>query len=92
MDEIVRASGGDMRKSITYLQSAARLRGDEMVTENDIKEIAGVSQAVGRQGVSVCIVSLLQWIPEHYLDNLLDTCHKDSHERLESFVKVHVYS
>lgn len=68
VEEIVRASGGDMRKSITYLQSAARLRGDEVVTENDIKEIAG-------------------WIPEHLVDNLLDACRKDSHERLELFIK-----
>ena len=42
--EIVRASGGDMRKGITFLQSAARLRGTESITECDIKEIAGVSQ------------------------------------------------
>lgn len=41
--EIVRASGGDMRKGITFLQSAARLRGTEPLTESDIKEIAGVS-------------------------------------------------
>ncbi len=44
MDEIVRASGGDMRKGITFLQSAARLRGTDPVTDHDIKEIAGVSQ------------------------------------------------
>ncbi len=42
--EIVRVSGGDMRKAITYLQSVARLRGEETVTEDDIREIAGVSE------------------------------------------------
>ncbi|XP_061170521.1 replication factor C subunit 4-like [Saccostrea echinata] len=35
-------SEGDMRKAITYLQSAARLKGDEEVTQGDVYEIAGV--------------------------------------------------
>lgn len=36
-------SEGDLRKAITYLQSAARLKGEEEITKKDIYEIAGVS-------------------------------------------------
>ena len=32
-----------MRKAITYLQSASRLKGDQTITKSDIYEIAGVS-------------------------------------------------
>ncbi|XP_048748199.2 replication factor C subunit 4-like [Ostrea edulis] len=35
-------SEGDMRKAITYLQSAGRLKGEEGVTKADVYEIAGV--------------------------------------------------
>jgi len=35
-------SEGDMRKAITTLQSAARLRGAEAITKADIVEISGV--------------------------------------------------
>ena len=39
---LIKASEGDLRKAITYLQSAHRLKGDDGITENDIFEIAGV--------------------------------------------------
>lgn len=35
-------SEGDLRKAITFLQSAARLKGDDEITKQDIYEIAGV--------------------------------------------------
>ena len=35
-------SEGDLRKAITYLQSAFRLKGEDNITEEDISEIAGV--------------------------------------------------
>lgn len=35
-------SEGDLRKAITYLQSAARLKGEDIITKQDIYEIAGV--------------------------------------------------
>lgn len=35
-----------MRKAITYLQSVARLKGDEEVTKADVFEIAGASKPV----------------------------------------------
>ncbi|XP_033759930.1 replication factor C subunit 4-like isoform X2 [Pecten maximus] len=37
-----RTSEGDLRKAITYLQSASRLKTEETITEADINEIAGV--------------------------------------------------
>jgi len=42
IQELIKISEGDMRKAITYLQSAYRLKGDEAVGADDITEIAGV--------------------------------------------------
>ena len=39
---LVMTSEGDMRKAITYLQSAARLKGGDKISTDDIMEIAGV--------------------------------------------------
>lgn len=41
--EVIMASEGDLRKAITLLQSACKMRGSESVTKQDILEIAGVS-------------------------------------------------
>lgn len=43
LDSIVCASEGDLRKAITFLQSAHHLRGGEGIRERDVVEIAGVS-------------------------------------------------
>ncbi|KAF1386001.1 hypothetical protein PFLUV_G00113600 [Perca fluviatilis] len=40
--ELVRVSEGDLRKAITFLQSAARLNIDKEITERAVLEIAGV--------------------------------------------------
>lgn len=42
IQELIKISEGDMRKAITYLQSAQRLKGEDMVEADDISEIAGV--------------------------------------------------
>ncbi|XP_056098988.1 replication factor C subunit 4 [Rhinichthys klamathensis goyatoka] len=42
IDALVKVSDGDLRKAITYLQSAARLNADREITEQIITEIAGV--------------------------------------------------
>ena len=41
-DAVLETSEGDMRKAITTLQSAARLKGKDGVTKADIVEVAGV--------------------------------------------------
>ncbi|XP_049444043.1 replication factor C subunit 4 [Epinephelus fuscoguttatus] len=42
---LVRVSEGDLRKAITFLQSAARLNVDKEITEHAVTEIAGVIPA-----------------------------------------------
>lgn len=43
---LVKVSEGDLRKAITFLQSATRLMGGKEITEKIITEIAGVSCAL----------------------------------------------
>ncbi|XP_046852527.1 replication factor C subunit 4-like [Xenia sp. Carnegie-2017] len=42
IEKLVKVSDGDMRKAITYLQSASRLKGSEEITKQDIVEISGI--------------------------------------------------
>ena len=42
VEALLETSEGDMRKAITTLQSAARLKGKEGVTKADVVEVAGV--------------------------------------------------
>ncbi|XP_071798243.1 replication factor C subunit 4-like [Asterias amurensis] len=42
IDAIISTSEGDLRKAITFLQSAARLRSDDSISVQDIYEIGGV--------------------------------------------------
>ena len=42
IDAVLETSEGDMRKAITTLQSAARLKGKDDVTKADVVEVAGV--------------------------------------------------
>eukprot|EP00112_Aurelia_sp_Birch-Aquarium-sp1_P010166 Seg2185.2 transcript_id=Seg2185.2/GoldUCD/mRNA.D3Y31 product="Replication factor C subunit 4" protein_id=Seg2185.2/GoldUCD/D3Y31 len=41
INNLINLSEGDMRKAITYLQSASRLKGDTEIASEDILEIAG---------------------------------------------------
>ena len=43
---MLETSEGDMRKAITTLQSAARLKGKDGVTKADVIEVAGVCKSV----------------------------------------------
>lgn len=60
LDALMKTSNGDMRKAITTLQSAYRLKGDDSISEEDVYEIAGVSlitaqkekESVGGRGES----------------------------------------
>uniref|UniRef100_A0A672Z3Q9 Replication factor C subunit 4 n=1 Tax=Sphaeramia orbicularis TaxID=375764 RepID=A0A672Z3Q9_9TELE len=69
---LVRVSEGDLRKAITFLQSAARLNVDKEITEHAIIEIAGVR--LGR-------------IMMDMIDNLLNICFRGTFEKLEVAVK-----
>lgn len=42
IEELVKVSEGDMRKAITYLQSAYRLKGEDEITKQDVLEISGI--------------------------------------------------
>jgi replication factor C subunit 2/4 len=43
LDTLIKASGGDLRKAITYLQSAHSLQGKDEITPSIISEIAGTA-------------------------------------------------
>ena len=43
MDCLVECSNGDLRKSVTYLQTAHSLKGEDGIARDDILEITGVS-------------------------------------------------
>jgi len=42
VEALLETSEGDMRKAITTLQSAARLKGKDGITKDDVVEVAGV--------------------------------------------------
>ncbi|KAI4483676.1 hypothetical protein M0804_007936 [Polistes exclamans] len=67
--KIVEASGGDLRRAITCLQSVARLKGKGIeVTINDALEIIG-------------------FVPDDWLDNLMDVCKSKDNNKVEAFVE-----
>lgn len=43
MDVLIKVSNGDLRKAITYLQSASSLHPGEAIKPSTISELAGVS-------------------------------------------------
>ena len=55
--QVIEASDGDLRKAITLLQSASKMKASEPVTTQDILDIAGVSVSVG-----VVQVRRVSWI------------------------------
>ena len=44
MTRLVECVDGDLRKSVTYLQTAHCLKGDKGINRDDVLEITGVSQ------------------------------------------------
>lgn len=42
LNTLIKASGGDMRKAITSLQSCARLKSSGKITVQDVYEVAGI--------------------------------------------------
>lgn len=41
LEELIKVSGGDLRKAITFLQTSFRLKGEEMMTIDDVREVTG---------------------------------------------------
>uniref|UniRef100_A0A8C9TNA6 Replication factor C (activator 1) 4 n=1 Tax=Scleropages formosus TaxID=113540 RepID=A0A8C9TNA6_SCLFO len=69
---LVRVSEGDLRKAITFLQSAARLNGDKEITESDVTEIAGVVPSKMIQNLlSICYKSTFDKL-EIAIKNIID--------------------
>lgn len=99
----MRVSEGDLRKAITFLQSAARLHVDKEITERAVVEIAGVRcttlchETFKAQTSSYCITTMslccavLQIVPAKMTDNLLHICFRGTFEKLEVAVRVGVY-
>lgn len=91
---LVRVSEGDLRKAITFLQSAARLSIDKEISERTITEIAGVSQRScvkhGADFPCYCPFTLLlcQVVPDRMIDSLLHVCFRGTFEKLEVEVRV----
>lgn len=42
LNTLIKASGGDMRRAITSLQSCARLKSSGKITIDDVYEVAGI--------------------------------------------------
>lgn len=55
----MKVSDGDLRKAITFLQSAARLNVDKEITESAVTEIAGVRR--------LCVVKTEELMLGHLL-------------------------
>lgn len=62
---LVKISEGDLRKAITFLQSATRLTGGKEVMEDIITDIAGVSTScyVGNSWLFIIPVLKLETLP-----------------------------
>lgn len=55
LEAVISTSEGDLRKAITSLQSCARLKTEEEVTEDDVYEITGVIPSKFLEGLlEVC--------------------------------------
>ena len=82
-------------QAITYLQSSARLKGTEEITEEDVHEIAGVYTHLSPLLNHFCTWCAMpaslhpsQIVPDTVLDSLIKACYSDSYERLQSCIKV----
>lgn len=92
---LVKISEGDLRKAITFLQSATRLTGGKEVTEDIITDIAGVSTSYlatpilfGDLALTFKWSVLFQVIPATTINGVFTACHSGSFDKLEAVVKV----
>lgn len=95
IEALVRVSEGDLRKAITYLQSAARLNSEQEITEKIIIEIAGVSQDICLRRLSFSTrgkifkrILSFKVVPPKVIENVLQICYRGHFEKLELAVKV----
>jgi len=62
------ACDGDLRKAITYLQTAAKFYHKSEISADAMAEISGI-------------------VPQHFIDEFLQTCRSGQYEKVELFVK-----
>lgn len=86
IDALIRVSDGDLRKAITYLQSAARLHnptkhvvvdkdGDEEMDDSDNDDVKNVDGTLVGESITVkSIEEIAGVIPEESIDQLLKAC------------------
>jgi replication factor C subunit 2/4 len=73
MDILIETSEGDLRKAITSLQSAHRLKGSEGITKKDVYEITGVIPTKSIQGIlNVCESNSYEKIDDYVKKMIMD--------------------
>uniref|UniRef100_A0A6I8QR82 Replication factor C subunit 4 n=1 Tax=Xenopus tropicalis TaxID=8364 RepID=A0A6I8QR82_XENTR len=95
---LVEVSEGDLRKAITFLQSATRLTGGKEITEEIVTEIAGIPLVCEQDLQPSTIKKIIHHqqdfhnesvivVPKETLDCVLVACQSGSFEKLETVVK-----
>ncbi|KAB1283540.1 Replication factor C subunit 4 [Camelus dromedarius] len=92
---LVKVSEGDLRKAITFLQSATRLTGGKEVTEKVITDIAGAmchfiehgTEESGWAQAWLAETVIFQVIPAKTIDGVFAACQSGSFDKLEAVVK-----
>lgn len=90
MDTLLKASNGDLRKAITFLQSAATLHQNDPVTSETISELAGVSllsfsfDAIHANVNPVCKKS----IPEDTMQVLRQSWHSKKYTEIQDAIEL----
>lgn len=70
---LVTVSEGDLRKAITFLQSAARLNTDNEITESAVIEIAGVSAFIVYHSSTIVACFMHCSLVKREVSNFADT-------------------
>ena len=93
LETLIEASDGDLRRAITFLQSTASHNTEFTVTVDDINEITGVCHHLLKPTAYTCplhyglhLCLLLQRIPDHWLDGLLEKCRSGVYDIMEAYM------
>lgn len=74
LDALIECSEGDLRKAITYLQCAAKLKIKEVIKSSDIYEIAGViKEETIKKLLDVCVSNSFEKVELFVQVNFLTT-------------------